>query len=295
VNNVSADKSINLPPVDVSKSFNLVDASVDCGSIGTAALKVDADVTAHADVQVGVVAGGTLIPPAFTTFSLTSGMSGSLEGALTFSAKASGAPFDTGSIQLFTVGIPGFDIPDILQLGPTFNINGQVKADLSAEVDMKVGLNFDFNNVAFAFPPSDALAPAGTPAPKDTTLDLSLSPNITASGSLEAHLIPSVAFGINAFVGKAQANVNFNVDTSATAEITASAGAKITQDIPTRRADVSTSLGGCFDLKAGVVAQVGADADLFSLFQVNKNFPVFSKNFDIFQVGSIMGYMAMQC
>jgi hypothetical protein len=111
-NNVSVGKNLTLPPVDVTKSVNIVDANVDCGSIGKLALKVDADVTAHADVSVGVNAAGTLIPPAFTAFALTSGLSGSVEGALTFSAGASGAPLDTGSIQLFSVGIPGFDIPE---------------------------------------------------------------------------------------------------------------------------------------------------------------------------------------
>jgi hypothetical protein len=80
-NNVSVGKNLTLPPIDVTKSVNIVDA-------------------------------GTLIPPAFTAFALTSGLSGSVEGALTFSAGASGAPLDTGSIQLFSVGIPGFDIPE---------------------------------------------------------------------------------------------------------------------------------------------------------------------------------------
>jgi hypothetical protein len=159
-----------------------------------------------------------------------------------------------------------------------------VTLDVAAEVDMKVGLNFDLNNVAFSFPPSASLAPTGDSAPQDSNLDLSFSPNITADGSLSAHIIPSIAFGINAFVGKAKANVNFNVDTSATAKLTADAGAKVTQDIPTRRADVATDLGGCFDLTAGVDAEVGADADLFGLFNVNKNFPVFTKNFQLFQV-----------
>jgi len=298
-NNVSVNKQTTLPPIDVQKSFPIVEADVQCGALGDIKLSVDADVKAHADVTIGVVAGGTLVPPKFDTFSLTSGLSGSLEGALKFKAGASGAPLDTGNIQLFTVGIPGLDIPDILEVGPAFNINGRVNLNLDAEIDLNLGINYDFSNVAFAFPPTDKAPPKGDATPADQKLQLSVSPQIKAEGTAEAHLIPEIAFGINALAGKAKATISFDIDASATADVKAGAGAAIKQDVKVRRsrtmgqrrsvdvvfdrrADVQTGANGCVDIKAGVAGAVKADANLFGLFDVNKSFPVFSKNFNVF-------------
>jgi hypothetical protein len=295
-NEVSGEKKTTLPPIDVQKSFNLADASADCGALGKLGLKVDADVKAHADVSVGVLAAGTVVPPNFSTFSLTAGLNGNIDGALTFAANIAGAPIDTGKILLFTVGIPGLDIPGIISVGPTFNINARANVNIAADAKLKVGLNYDFKDVAFAFPPTDKAPPKGTPMPKNNQLVLAVSPDINAKGTLTAHLIPSIDFGINALAGKAKATIFFAVDASATADVTANAGAKVTQKIvrdtntqqldvqfEEKRAEVSTTAGGCVDVKGGVAATVGADANLFGLFDVNKTFPVFDKSFQIFQ------------
>jgi uncharacterized protein YjbJ (UPF0337 family) len=107
------DKTFNntLPPIDINKSFNIVNAAIDCGAVGKVSLKVDANTKAHADVNVGVVVAGTLVPPKFDTFSLTAGFNADLDGALTFVGSASGKPLSTGDINLFEVGIPGLDFP----------------------------------------------------------------------------------------------------------------------------------------------------------------------------------------
>jgi hypothetical protein len=114
-------------------------------------------------------------------------------------------------------------------------------------------------------------------------LNLSVSPNVTATGSLTAHVIPSLNFGVSAFAGKASATVFLDLDTSATLALSLGAGAKLTNAIPARRA-VSTSAGvqGCVDAKTGIAANVGVQGDLFGLFDASKTVPLFTKNFDLF-------------
>lgn len=89
VNNVNVDKKKTLPHISVEKSFNLVNVQSDCGKIGDISLKVDVDVDAQADVSLGIVAAGTIIPPKVKTFSLQAGLNADLKGDITVAASAS--------------------------------------------------------------------------------------------------------------------------------------------------------------------------------------------------------------
>jgi hypothetical protein len=234
VNDVNINKNKQLAPIDVDKSFNIATADIDCDNIGKVQFKVDADIKAHAAVSLGVVAAGTIIPPKVTTFSLTSGLNANVNGDITFAASASGSPVDTGEIQLFSVGIPGLDIPDVLQIGPTFAIKGRANMDVSLEADMAVAIAYSVQNAAFAFPPSSNAPAQGTPTPVDSPLSLSISPNVSAKGSLSAHIIPELNFGISALGGVASATVFLNLDSSATLDLTLSASGEV----------FSTEIGG---------------------------------------------------
>lgn len=83
------NKKKTLAPIDVDKTFNLVTANADCGNLGDIELKVDAAVKAHADVSLGVVAAGTIIPPKVSTFSLQAGLNADINGDITVGASAS--------------------------------------------------------------------------------------------------------------------------------------------------------------------------------------------------------------
>jgi hypothetical protein len=109
---VGINKTDTLPPIKVNKSFNLATANVNCGDLGTIKLSADVAVDSTANVAIGVVAGGTIIPPKLKTFSISGGLTADLGGTLKLTADATGAPFDTGKIQIFTIGIPGLDIPE---------------------------------------------------------------------------------------------------------------------------------------------------------------------------------------
>jgi hypothetical protein len=152
--------------------------------------------------------------------------------SFTFSAGASGSPVDTGEIQLFSVGVLGLDIPDVLSIGPKFGIKGRANLDVSLEADMTVVIAYSLKNAAFTFPPTDAAPAQGSPTSVDSPLALSVSPNVTATGSLAAHLIPQLNFGISALGGAASATIFLNLDSSATLDLTLNAeGAVFSTDI----------------------------------------------------------------
>jgi len=128
LNNVDSNKSLNLPPVNVDKQFNLVDESISCPPVN-ARLKIDVDAKANALATIGAVVSGTLVPPKIDAFALiTSGLDVSvicldskiifafvdlnaeLDGTIDVQAGVTGT-LDSGKIQLFQVGIPGLDFP----------------------------------------------------------------------------------------------------------------------------------------------------------------------------------------
>jgi hypothetical protein len=228
-----------------------------------------------------------------------------------------GAPLDTGVIQLFSVGIPGLDIPDILQIGPAFAIKGRANLDLSIEADMKIALAYSVNNAVFAFPPNKNLPSSGSPSPKDSPLALSVSPSVAAKGTFQAHLIPELNFGVTALGKVASATVFLNLDSFAQVDMTFNAAATgISTQIGGKKAgkksrmlalpaseasdeDVgdeteaeeleiarraAVAVNGCVDMKLGVDANVGAQGSFFGLFDASKNFVLFSKDFELFKV-----------
>lgn len=82
------NKSTKLKPLDVDKTVNLIDKTIECskglgsGKIGnktvepevgvSGKLKISAEVKAHADVTLGVAASGTIVPPKVNNFGITS-------------------------------------------------------------------------------------------------------------------------------------------------------------------------------------------------------------------------------
>lgn len=57
-------------------------------------------------------------------------------------------------ITLFSVGLPGLNIPGVFSVGPTFSINTQVKADLGTNLAATIAIQETFDTLEFIFPPS---------------------------------------------------------------------------------------------------------------------------------------------
>ncbi|KAA1475907.1 hypothetical protein DENSPDRAFT_452584 [Dentipellis sp. KUC8613] len=266
-------------PVDVSVDKKIVNLDVNCPRIN-GNVQVDLNAKAHADVTVGAIAAGTVIPPKLDDFGLLIGLDGNIDGTMNLQATAQGA-FDSGAITVFTLGIPGLDIPGIFTLGPTFNVNGEVTGTVDLQLDMTVGLAYTFSNAQLEFPPGKASS-SGNFGPSDNNFALSASPELAGSASLTAHLIPTLTVGIDVLSGLASANVFVNLDASATLALNGSASGTASVASGGAKSGSGTAQG-CVDVSTGLNAHAGADASLFSFFDKTTQVTLFNKNFDLFQ------------
>jgi hypothetical protein len=146
-------------------------------------------------------------------------LSADLDGTIDLAAGVSGT-VDSGQITLLNIPIGGLDFPGILTLGPSFQINAQATANLELDVGLTVGVNYQIDNAQLVFPPSSNKTSGGTFNVGDTPLKLSASPGVNATGTLEAHLIPSLNLGLSALGNIVEANVFLEMDASATMNLT---------------------------------------------------------------------------
>lgn len=304
-NNVDVNKNFSIPLNFNKEGVKLIDASLDCFPLPQISIKANVDLGAKGIVNMGVLVAGTVVPPNVNTFSLSSAINGNFTGKLSLQASASGDIFDTRELTLFSVGVPGLDIPGIFQLGPTFDIKGRGIVNMKSDIKMDIGINYVANNVAFTFPPSkDVPPPSGDAAPQDSPLTLSASPDVKVDGDITAHIIPTLSFGINVLNGKGVAQIFANLDTSATLGLNLTgatdltkkkdngakgkAAAKKTRAVPITQLHTRAAKGveGCIGVTSGISANVGAKGALFGVFNEQTKLPLFTKNFKVFNVSS---------
>ncbi|KAJ7238335.1 hypothetical protein B0H12DRAFT_1137567 [Mycena haematopus] len=209
-NTVNINKSKALPAADFSKQVSLFQTSLDCPPI-TAEASVNLDATAHAVVTVGVAASGTIVPPSITSFALLASLTADLTGQMVLKAELSGT-LDSGNKLLFQTGIPGLDFPGILSLGPTFQVNARGTATAEVAADLTLGINYHVNGAKMSFPSGSQSG--GSFSLGDTPLKLSADTSVEATTTIEAHIIPSINFGLSA-LDVATANVALSLDASA--------------------------------------------------------------------------------
>ncbi|KAJ7929628.1 hypothetical protein B0H13DRAFT_2539771 [Mycena leptocephala] len=303
-NSIDINKSVDLKPLDLNKKVNLLNKSIKCGKVA-ASVKADLDGNAHALASVGVAATGTIIPPkVITDFAIIAGLNANVVGTLSLTADVAGS-VDSGKINLLNLGIPGLDFPGLLTVGPSFQVDAQATALLDVQADVELAIRVAVKNARLTFPPSSGAAPnAKAFSVGDTPLTLSASPDVKATGTIAVHLIPSLNVGISALGNKAKADVVLALDTSASLKLSLEASADLQKTISNPAASkknrrttssaaaspksvsgraVKTSFGGCFEVDAGIDLTAGANADFFGLFNKNKTFSLFSKNFVIFK------------
>ncbi|KAJ7354164.1 hypothetical protein DFH08DRAFT_854328 [Mycena albidolilacea] len=229
---VPLDKTETLAPskpLTFEGKHNIFNTSADCGAVSTS-LSVDVDGNANIQPSIALTINGTLAPLEFTAFKAVSTLTAQLEATLTVSADLTGHLEST--IELFSIGIPGFDFPGVLEVGPTFTVDGQITGDVDLAMDLVVGINFNANNAQLTFPSDDASnSDSNAFSIGDTPLQLSASPSVKATGTLGVHLIPKINIGLKAIGGKADATVFLAFDTSAELVLSLDASAGITKTI----------------------------------------------------------------
>ncbi|EDR09994.1 uncharacterized protein LACBIDRAFT_317836 [Laccaria bicolor S238N-H82] len=144
------------------------------------------------------------------------------------------------------------------------------------------------------FPPNKKAASGGTFQVGDTPITLSVSPSAKATGTVEAHLIPSLNLGITALNGAAEAKVSLELDASSSMKLdlggtsetiiplnppSPSSAISVPAPIPSTIA----AFNGCFGIGAGFNVNAGASAALFGIFNPKVKLPLLSKNFDVFK------------
>lgn len=139
------------------------------------------------------------------------------------------------------MGIPGLDIPGILTVGPSFKVDALTTATLDVDVDLQVGLSYNINNAKLFFPPSSQLQSGGDFAPGDTPLAISVSPSVQSSGTISAHLIPTIDLGLDALGGIASATVFLDLDASASLDLSLNATTSVSATINADPAASSTT------------------------------------------------------
>ncbi|KAJ7182942.1 hypothetical protein C8R43DRAFT_868475 [Mycena crocata] len=314
-----ATKTFDLKPLTFNKAFNLIDTTIDCGKVG-AGLRVDMDTDATAQASITVAATGTLVPPKMTSFGVVAGLTANIGATMTMTADVSGR-IDSGKINLVTLGVPGLSFPGILTVGPSFKVDARVVGEVDLTMDMIVGLNYDVTDAQLSFPPRDDAEVDGKAfAIGDTPLTLSADPSVTASGSLTAHLIPSLNLGVSALGNKAKAQIFLALDTNAalTMNLDGSASATKIKEInngaaageeetgdeeldPTTIDNAATgedatgedtettkTIGGCVRVNGGINVKAGVEGSFFGLFNQVKSVSLFNKNFKIFEVRPLL-------
>ncbi|PVF92576.1 hypothetical protein CPB86DRAFT_841263 [Serendipita vermifera] len=203
--------------LDIHQAFPVVDAKVSCPQNGDvpafdAAIKVDADVNVKASVTVGFIIAGTIIPPKITKAAFTSALDGGVQAAFNVQANAQGS-FSTGLLPLYTSGLAGMSIPGILDIGPTFSINGQGNGKLGVAANAVVKANYNFPGLSMVYPPEEGNSNAqASQGDGQNPLVLSIGGSASLTGTVQAHIIPRVDLGVSVLSGIASASVFLQLD-----------------------------------------------------------------------------------
>ncbi|KAJ7830738.1 hypothetical protein B0H14DRAFT_2365610 [Mycena olivaceomarginata] len=287
-----------LPAADFSKKVSLFETSLECPPdlILAAEASIGLDATAHAVVTVGVAASGTIVPPKVNSQAklCSTGLTADLNGELTLKAELSGK-LDSGNKLLFEAGIPGLDFPGILTLGPSFQVNARGTATAELAADLTLGINYHVNGAKLSFPTGSQSA--GTVSLGDTPLTLSADTKVEATTTIEAHLIPSINFGLSALDDVAKANVALSLDASATMVLKVEAKAvrlalfimhrpltlAATPEVSVTKT-TEASFGGSVVISGGLDLSASATGTFFGLFDASKKLSLFKKTFPLFSV-----------
>lgn len=215
--NWSKDWNKQFDVLDISQGFNVANVKLSCPQNGDipafdAKVLIDAQVDVKATVTVGFIAAGSIIPPKISKAAFTAALDGGAQASFKISADAKGT-FNTGLLPLYSSGLAGLSIPGILDVGPSFSINGQGIGSIGVRTDAVVKANYNFPGLSMVFP-QDQGSSSGSASQGDTQspLTLSIGGSAQLTGSVEAHIVPRVDLGVKVLSGMASASVYLQLD-----------------------------------------------------------------------------------
>ncbi|KAG9219671.1 hypothetical protein CCMSSC00406_0006007 [Pleurotus cornucopiae] len=269
--------------LDFQRQVDLLKLRQTCGNAALG-LDVSVDGKAHAVVQVGVVASGT-IPPHIAKFGAFADLTADLEAHLRVNAQLQGT-IDTGRKTLFKMDIDGFNVPGIFSATPELSIDGHVIAQLNISMNLDVGIGYQIDGLQLWLPAS-----AGHSTTKSITRKaiLSASPNDNARGTIEGHILPSVQLRLSGLAGQINAAASLEVDAFAKLQLDAQAVTAVSKG---RRGVVVESSNeyippydrpfkGCVDFTAGLSITGKGSGNILGLVDFDKQISMFNKQFQV--------------
>ncbi|KAH9920541.1 uncharacterized protein BXZ73DRAFT_104667 [Epithele typhae] len=197
----------------------------------------------------------------------------------------------TAEATVFTFPIePALGVPDLIVVGPIFEVDVQADAEIDAEIHMSVDFAYNVKNAHFVL--GDAVSSVsdsgdgnGTFAPADTNLRLAAGAAPSVSLTLSAHLIPSIDFGIVIGSGleTTKATVGIALDASVSMGMNLTTTTDTTLDASGLQPVTTTSYGGCFSVDAGLSVPLTAEADLIELLEADHSLSLFEKNWTLYE------------
>ncbi|KAK0560437.1 hypothetical protein OC861_006279 [Tilletia horrida] len=189
-------------------------------------MDISATLNANADLQYGLYVQGTVVPPAITSAYLDFNIAASGSATLKLEALAA-AHYSSGNLELLRVGFPGLSYPGLVTVGPSLAVYGELEGDISLQGTLSVtqGVEFPATGIKLGWSGSDdssnGALPSVTPHREPASLQATVvKGNINFSGSLTAHVQPSVELGIRILGGSLMdAQVFGRVDLSANAAL----------------------------------------------------------------------------
>ncbi|KAG8808255.1 hypothetical protein FRC17_004032, partial [Serendipita sp. 399] len=172
---------------------------------------IDADVDVKATVTVGFILAGSILPPTISKAAFTSALDGHAAATFKISAQAQGS-FNTGLMPLYSSGLAGLSVPGIIDIGPSFSINGQGVGKLGVSTEATVHADYQFPHLSMVFPQDQGESSGEATQANQNPLTLAIGGSAKLTGSVEAHLIPRVDLGVKVLSGAASASVFLQLD-----------------------------------------------------------------------------------
>ncbi|KAI0037681.1 hypothetical protein FA95DRAFT_1411663 [Auriscalpium vulgare] len=184
-------------PVEVQETSNILQINAECGSNQffsspfEAIVDVNVDAAMSANIEVAVVATGTIIPPQFTDFAVFTDMDATIKSTMRIQSNALGS-LQSETIDVFQTSLSGLNFPGILNIEPTFQLQAAANADLDFDLDASVDLAFEIKDAQLVFPPSRGSS-GGTFTRTASNVNVSASAVIDSAVKFVGQLTPSVS------------------------------------------------------------------------------------------------------
>ncbi|KLO12154.1 hypothetical protein SCHPADRAFT_433397 [Schizopora paradoxa] len=264
--------------ISFDKSFVLFNDTLSCAGIEEPNLKVDVEADVDFTTSLNILAAGTLIPPAITMLEITTTIDGSFEAMLSLDSGLTGT-LSTGEITLLSIGLPGLTIPNVLTIGPQFVLLGEIEGTINLVADSNIGVQYDLDGLSFTVGNTERSSPGFTP--RDSPIQFSIDPSISADAELEVHIIPQYIMGIASF-GDA-VDVVANLDSGLGIMLNTT----ILEDLVSLPADESVvgsaDAMACADIFSSTSFSVSATGNLLGIIDNSLSIPILEKTFDIYQ------------